>query len=230
MNNRFFQIAIDGPVAAGKSTAAKRLSQKLNYLYVDSGAMYRALALKAKNECVQWVDEAGVVDLLSTLEIELDTPNGDTESDGRLVTILLDGKDVSHEIRTPLIGEGASIVSTYLAVREVLVDMQRNIASGKSVVMEGRDIGSVVLPNANLKIYMDANVATRVERKWQFLQNQGINQTKAEVKVDLEKRDNREKNRKNSPLKPTHDAWIMDTSNTNIEEVVDKIIERIKSL
>jgi len=224
-----FQIAIDGPVAAGKSTVAKIVAERLGFLYIDTGAMYRAVALKAQHECIQWSDEAVITEMISTIELELDKPT-ETENDGRLVTVLLDGKDVSKEIRTPLLGEGASIVGTYKAVREVLVAMQQNIASGENVVMEGRDICSVVLPKAQLKIYMDADVDTRTMRKLKALLGLGIKQSKEEVKSDLMKRDSREKKRKIAPLKPTADAWKLDTSGMSIDQVADAIIAKVDEL
>lgn len=224
-----FQIAIDGPVAAGKSTVAKILAERLGFLYVDTGAMYRAVALKAQRECVQWVIEEEVIGLLSTLNLELDKPNGQ-EADGRLVTVLLDGQDVSQIIRRSDIAEGASIVSSYEAVREVLVTMQQNISAGENVVMEGRDIGSVVLPRAQLKIYLDAHQSERVARKYQELKSKGFGETKAKVKEDLVKRDTREMTRKATPLKPAKDAWILDSTDKSIEEVVEEIMGRVGKL
>lgn len=224
-----FQIAIDGPVAAGKSTAAKKVAEKLGFLYVDTGAMYRAVALKVASECVQWVDEANVIEIINSIELELDKPN-ENEKDGRLVTVLLDGKDVSKEIRTSLIGEGASIVSTYAGVREVLVAMQQNIAEGENVVMEGRDIGSRVLPKAQLKIYMDASVDERVERNWNYQKKMGVNMSREEVKKALMTRDEREMNREIDPLKPTEDAWKFDTTGLPEEKVVEMIVERVREI
>lgn len=229
MDRFLFQIAIDGPVAAGKSTAAKRVAERLQFLYVDTGAMYRAVALKAMEECVQWVDEGGVVKLMSTLDLELDKPRAG-EEDGRLVTVLLDGQDVSGVIRGSLIGEGSSIVSTYIGVREVLVAMQQNIAAGEDVVMEGRDIGSKVLPGAQLKIYMDADEEVRTKRKWEYLKKRGEKLTLAQVKEDLAKRDRREMTRQVDPLKPAKGAWRFDTTDLDEEEVVERIVERVKKI
>ena len=224
-----FQIAIDGPVAAGKSTAAKRVAEKLGFLYVDTGAMYRAVALKAMQECVQWADEAGVIEVVGSIELELDKPN-DHEKDGRLVTVVLNGKDVSAEIRTTLIGEGASVVSAYAGVREVLVAMQQNIAEGENVVMEGRDIGTRVLPKANLKIYMDASVEERVNRKWKFQKKLGIKESREEVREAMMKRDRREMTRKVDPLKLAVGGWRFDTTGLSEKQVVEKIVERVRKL
>jgi len=228
IGQRVFQIAIDGPVAAGKSTVAKMLAERLGFLYVDTGAMYRAVALEAEKAGVDWGDEEKVTELMSTLELELDKPNGG-ESDGRLVTVLLDGKDVSNQIRNSHIGEGASVVSTHGGVREVLVAMQQNIAEGESVVMEGRDICSRVLPNANLKIFLTASVSERVERKMEFLRGKGEGVSREQVERDLEKRDERERTRKIDPMKPTDDAWVFDTTGLGIDEVVEKIVERVET-
>ncbi len=226
-NGKHFQIAIDGPVAAGKSSVAKMVSKKLGLLYVDTGAMYRAVALKAMRECIQWADEESVVELMSTLDLELDKPNGKESADGRLVTVLLDEEDVSGTIRTSLIAEGASIVSTYAGVRAALVVMQQNIAEGEDVVMEGRDIGFRVLPKAQLKIYLDAKVDERVERKWEFLKKSGFGVSRKQVRADLLKRDNREMNREVDPLKPAKDAWHLDTTGKSLEDVVDEVVEKV---
>lgn len=229
ISKKIFQIAIDGPVAAGKSTVAKMVAERLRFLYVDTGAMYRAVAMEAKKQGVDWKNEEAVTELMSTLELELDKPNGG-EQDGRLVTVLLDGKDVSNEIRTSEMGEGASVVGTYKGVREVLVAMQQNIAEGEWVVMEGRDIGSKVLPKAQLKIFLTASVDERVERKWQFLKSKGEKVSKKQVREDLMIRDEREMNRKIDPMRPTEDAWLFDTSGLCIDEVVNEIVGKVKTI
>lgn len=221
-----FQIAIDGPVAAGKSTAAKKVAERLGFLYVDTGAMYRAVALEAKRLGVDWNDESEVTEMMNSLNLELVKP-AEKELDGRLVTVLLDGEDVSWEIRSSEIAEGSSVVSTYPGVREVLVEMQRNIANGEDVVMEGRDIGTNVLPDAQLKIYMDAEVEERVKRKWEFMKKVGIETTLDEVREALLIRDDREMNRAIDPLKPAKDGWIYDTTNKSIDEVVVEIVNRV---
>lgn len=230
MTQANFQISIDGPVAAGKSTAAKMVAEDLGFLYVDTGAMYRAVALEAKKLNIDWEDEEAVTELMSTLNLELTKPNGDGEEDGRLVTVLLDGVDVSREIRSDRLGEGASVVSQYAGVREVLVEMQRNIAFGEKVVMEGRDIGTKVLPKADLKIYMDANEEERVKRKWNYLKGIGHEEEWEKVAIGLKKRDRREMTRKIDPLKPAEGAWVLDTTGLKAEEVVGKIVERVKEL
>jgi cytidylate kinase len=217
-----FQIAIDGPVAAGKSTVAKMLAERLGFLYVDTGAMYRCVALRAKRLGIDWNDEERVTELMSTISIELCKPRNE-EKDGRQVTVLLEDNDVSSEIRSSEIGEGASIVSTYVGVREALVELQRNLADDENVVMEGRDIGTRVLPRAQLKVYMDASVDERVNRKWIFIKERGEDISKEKVKEDLMRRDDREMGRAIDPLRPAKDAWVFDTTGLTIEQVVGRI-------
>jgi len=225
-----FQIAIDGPVAAGKSTVAKMLAERLGFLYVDTGAMYRAVALEAKKQRVSWEDEEGVIELMNTLELELDKPNGNGESDGRLVTVLLDGEDVSQVIRTAELGEGASVVSTYGGVRQVLVAMQQNIARGANVVMEGRDIGLRVLPKAQLKIFLTAKPEERAKRKWEYFKDRGERRWLKKVKEEIEIRDEREMTREIDPLKPQSDSWVLDTTDMGIDKVVEMIIEKVQEV
>lgn len=224
-----FQIAIDGPVAAGKSTAAKGVADKLGFLYVDTGAMYRAVALEARKQGIPWDDEEAVTEMVNGLNLELVKPNGD-EGDGRLVTVLLDGEDVSLEIRSNEMGEGASQVSAYSGVREVLVAMQQNIAAGESVVMEGRDIGSRVLPKAQMKVFMTADEEERVKRKWEFLREKGFDTPIEQVREDLVKRDERERTREIDPMKPTADAWVFDTTGMSETEVVERIVGKVREL
>ncbi len=224
---KIFQIAIDGPVGAGKSTVAQRVAEELGILYIDTGAMYRAVALKAKWEGIDWLDEVRICELVQDLDLKLEPPIGD-KNDGRKVTVWLDGEDVSWEIRKAGMGEGASIVSQYPEVRQVLVKMQQKMAKGQSVVMEGRDIGTRVLPQADLKIYMDANVETRARRKVEQLSALGDKVEFEEVKKAIIKRDKREMNRQIDPLRPASGAWILDTTNLRIEEVVDKICRRVR--
>lgn len=227
-NGKVFQIAIDGPVGAGKSTIAKLVAERLGILYVDTGAMYRAVALKAKREGIDWNKEKEISDLVNRIEIKLEPPKG-KRRDGRKVTVWLDGEDVSWEIRKPEIGEGASIVSQYAEVREVLVKKQREIAESRSVIMEGRDIGTRVLPKASLKIYMKASLEARAKRKQNQLSLLGERLSLEEIKKAIIKRDNREMKRKIDPLRPAEGAWKLDTTDLRIEEVVDKIYERVKT-
>lgn len=223
------QIAIDGPVAAGKSTVAKLLADQLKLTYIDTGAMYRVLALAAKQQDVDWQDEADVVAVAEAIKLRLARPIG-SKKDGRSVSVYLGEKDVSWKIRELEMGEGASIVGTYSRVRQILVKLQQNMCHGKRVVMEGRDICAVVLPRADLKIFLSADQKERVKRKKQALEQSGLTVSQKAVKQDVVSRDTREMNREIDPLKPTPDAWQLDTTNLTIEKVVAKIVERVKKL
>lgn len=219
------QIAIDGPVAAGKSTVAQLLAKRLGLIYIDTGAMYRATALAGKRMGLNWHDEAAMSELTPTLTIRLARPTG-AKNDGRTVTVYLGDDDVSWEIRETEMGEGASIIGQYQLVRKALVKKQQQLARGKRVVMEGRDIGIRVLPNAHLKIYLDAKLNERVKRKQEQLEKIGEDLSPKEVKHSIVIRDEREMNREVDPLKPAPDAWVFDTSGLSIEEVVEQIAAR----
>jgi cytidylate kinase len=227
MKKKYFQVAIDGPVASGKSTVASELAKKTGFLYVYTGAMYRALALAAKEEGVDWNDEKALVDLFLRTEISLKCPTR-KENDGRKVTVMLNGRDVSAEILLVEIGEGASIIGQYKKVRQELVKRQQRMSKKTAVVMEGRDIGTRVLPEADLKIFLSANLETRVQRKRKHLASVGQKLTIKEVKKDVTLRDKREMTRKVDPLKPAKDAWVFDTSDLTVKEVVERIMEKIK--
>ena len=228
MRKKKVRIAIDGPVAAGKSSVAEKVAERLGLLYVDTGAMYRAVALAAKDKGLSWEDEAEMGKLAEQVDIKLESPKG-KKRDGRKVTVYLDGKDVSRRIREAEMGEGASVVSQYLGVRKVLVRQQQGISKGREVVMEGRDIGTWVLPEAEVKIYMDATPATRVERKQKQLRDFGEKFSAADVRKDVMTRDTREMTRKVDPLRPAPGAWMLDTTDLSIDEVVEKIAERVES-
>ncbi|OGV92655.1 cytidylate kinase [Microgenomates group bacterium RIFCSPLOWO2_01_FULL_47_10] len=229
MKKRVIQIAIDGPVAAGKSTVAKKLADALGYLYVDTGAMYRALALYAEQNGVSWENESAVGELARKASILLKKPAA-KKKDGRSVSVYLSGVDVSWQIRDSHMAEGASVVSQYKKVREVLVRKQQAMAKGESVVMEGRDIGLRVLPAAVLKIFMTADVDARVKRKWEYLKKRGTLLTKQQAKEDLMRRDEREMHRLIDPLKPVAGAWRLDTTGMKIEEVVEMIRQRVNKI
>jgi len=224
-----FQIAIDGPVAAGKGTVARLLAARLGFLYVDTGAMYRTTALLGKQENVDWNNEQGLVELLQKHRIELRNPL-ETEKDGRQITVLLNGKDISWDIRTEEMSRGSSIVSQYALVRKELVKQQQQIAQQNDVVMEGRDITFRVLPHAQLKIYLDASPEVRAKRRHQELLIRGIDTSLEEVYKELQERDQRDMNRNVDPLQVTRDAWLLDTSALTIEEVVNVIEDRVKQL
>jgi CMP/dCMP kinase len=228
-SNHPFQIAIDGPVAAGKGTVSAGLATRLGFAYIDTGAMYRVAALLALRSHISFEDEETVVKEVAAHTIEIRPPNA-SEQDGRLTTILLDGEDVSREIRAESIGVGASKVAVLPSLRVQLVKKQQAIALKQDVVMEGRDIALRVLPNAQLKIYLDAALATRVDRKMEALERVGQSLPRAEVERNIVDRDTREMTREVDPLKPVKDAWILDTTNLNADEVIDLIVERVEHL
>lgn len=222
------QIAIDGPVAAGKSTIAKLLAAQLRLTYIDTGAMYRTLALAAQRAQVDWNNGSALAKLAQKIKIRLARPIG-AKNDGRGVSVYLNEKDVSWKIRESEIGEGASQVAVFPEVRKILVKLQQHMCSGKDVVMEGRDIGSKVLPQADLKIFMIADQAERVKRKRKHLKEIGETLTKKQVQADIESRDTREMTREIDPLRPTLDAWQLDTTDLDIEQVVATIVQRVTS-
>ncbi len=214
-------IAIDGPVGAGKSTIARMVAKKLNIIYVDTGAMYRTVGLyvirKGLNPA-EFDDVRSVID-----EIELDV---ELTEKGQL--IFLNGENVTDLIRTPEISMAASNVSAVPEVREKMVNIQRNLADSKSVVMDGRDIGTVVLPNASTKIYLSADLDVRAERRYKELINKGQTVTFEDVKEDIIKRDRNDMSRATSPLKKADDAIELDTTSLNLEQVVEKLISIVK--
>jgi cytidylate kinase len=224
-----FHIAIDGPVAAGKGTVSKLVAERLGFLYVDTGAMYRVTALLGLRNDVSLDDENQLAELIRQSHIDMRNPNED-ERDGRLTTVLLDSEDVSWKIRTEEVGNGASQVAQYPAVREQLVAKQQEIAQGKDVVMEGRDITHKVLPQANLKIYLTGSDIVRAKRRHMQLMTRGVDISLDDVFADLIERDKRDSERKTDPLKIVPDAWVVDTSDFTIDEVVELIVGRVKTL
>lgn len=229
MSTKNLQITIDGPVAAGKSTVAKKLAEKLGLLYIDTGAMYRVVALAAERAGVAWEDENTVSQMMHKIKIRLALPVG-KKKDGRKVTVYMGSEDVSWKIRNAHIGEGASVVSQYPEVRKTLVGLQRQISNHKDVVMEGRDIGTRVLTSAPLKIYMFADLQERVMRKRKQLAAAGSKLTKKSIETNITTRDNREMTRKIDPLRPARGAWKFDTTKLEITEVVEAIIRRVIKL
>ncbi len=224
-----FQIALDGPVAVGKSTIARLLAQRLGFLYVDTGAMYRATALLALRNEVPIANENQVASLLLDHTISLATPQGEQE-DGRKITVLLDGEDVSWAIRTEEVSQGASQVALYAKVRRELVKQQQAIAANNNVVMEGRDITFRVLPKAQLKIFLTANNETRAQWRHTELLERGQDITLEEVRSELETRDRRDTSREVDPLHVTEDAWYLDRSKINLEETLDLIEKRVREI
>lgn len=216
-----FQVAIDGPASAGKSTIAKILATNLQYVYVDTGAMYRAITLAAKNAGVNYDDEAGVVDLLPTiaLRFEPDTP---------VQRVFLNDQEVTDAIRSTEITNNVSLVSSYAAVRNDLVARQRDMAASQNVIMDGRDIGTTVLPDAPVKIFLIASVDERAQRRYQENLAKGMSVDLATLKAEIQARDYKDSHREISPLVQADDAILVDTTGHNIDEVVAIITNIIK--
>ena len=213
-----YKIAIDGPSSAGKSTVAKILAKELGYVYIDTGAMYRTVALYLLKHKIDYTNENEVKNVIDDISIQLKNEDGS-------ILIFLNGNDVSSEIRTQEVGEAASVSSTFQCVREKLVMLQKQIANETSCVMDGRDIASNVLPNANLKIYLTASLECRAKRRLKDELDKGIDTNFERVKTELAERDHRDMNRALNPLIKVDDAILVDTSDMSIDEVVDKLIE-----
>jgi len=231
VQNKTFQIAIDGPVAAGKGTTAKLVAKRLGFLYVDTGAMYRGLTLFIKQEEINWEDEREIIKILIERKpsVMLSIPKQD-EVDGRLCTVKLNGVDVSWKIRAEKISRGVSIITQYSAVRDYVTPMARMIANKHDVVMEGRDITSVVLPEADVLIYMDAKPKERARRRHRELLMRGEDVSFEEVLEELMKRDERDSTRKIAPLMQVKNAWKLDTMGMTIDEVAEKIINNVEEM
>ena len=211
-----FNIAIDGPAGAGKSTIAKQLAKELSFIYVDTGAMYRSMALYFMRNGIAKEDEAAISDACKTVEVSIAYENGEQQ-------VLLNGENVSKEIRKEEVGKMASATSVYKEVRKKLVELQQKLAADKDVIMDGRDIGTCVLPNAQVKIYLTASVETRAERRYQELQEKGAACDLEVIKKDIADRDYQDMHREISPLKQAEDAILVDSSDMGIEEVVENI-------
>lgn len=224
-----FQIAIDGPVAAGKGTVSRLVATRLGFLYVDTGAMYRAACLLALRAGISLEDEAAVVAEVKQHRIFMRTP-GEGEQDGRLTTVLLDDEDVSWKIRTVEVSNGVPVVAAHKALRAELVRQQQEIAKTQSVVMEGRDITFRVLPEAQLKIFLTATDTERARRRYEELLEKGQDVTLTQVHEDLSLRDKRDMERDVDPLHVVPGAWVIDTSMLSIEEVVEMIVAKAKGL
>lgn len=216
MNEKNPSIAIDGPAGSGKSTVARLVAKKLGFVYVDTGAMYRTVGLYCAENSIDLENMDEVKKALQKVNIELKYDEG-------VQHIYLNGEDVSSAIRVQRIAEYASKVAAIGVVREKLVEMQRNIAENGNVVMDGRDIGTNVIPNAKAKIYLDASVDVRTERRCHELEEKGVSFDKNIIREEIIERDNFDKNRKINPLIIAEDATIIDTSYMTIEEVENKI-------
>lgn len=214
-------IAIDGPSGSGKSTIAKIIAQKLNIVYVDTGAMYRAIALYFINKGESLNNVEYIISQLDLINISLKYENGQQY-------IFLNGEDVTQKIRNVTVTEGSSIISKIKEVRQKLVAMQQDLAKSQSIVMDGRDIGTNVLPNATLKIYLYADIDERVKRRCEDFKKLNESFTVEEVKNAIIKRDYQDTHRENSPLKKAEDAIEIDSTNLSIDEVASKILSYLK--
>jgi cytidylate kinase len=215
-------IAIDGPSGAGKSTLGKALARRLGYLYIDSGAVYRAVASLALDRGVSPSDEAAVAGLARDAEIKLE---GDPDS----LRVLVDGADVTGRIRRPDASRASSIVATLPRVRGEVVDKLRGMSQTGSVVMDGRDIGTWVFPNAEVKLFVDASIQTRVSRRWKEERERGRQVSVDEVRTEIEERDARDRARTATPLVKAGDAISLDTSDLDIASLVERALEIIKN-
>ena len=213
-----FVVAIDGPAGAGKGTITKLVGEKLGLVNIDTGATFRCVALNMIQDNIKINEEEKIKEMLETINIEMHT-------DG---TIILNNKNVTHKIRENDVNNLVSPVSVLPIVRNKLLDVQRNIAKGKNVIMEGRDIGTVVFPDADVKIYLDATAEERAKRRVLQNQEKGIEGSYNEVLKEIKERDKRDSTREIAPLKRAEDAIYVDSTNLSIEQVVEEIIEIIK--
>jgi cytidylate kinase len=211
-------VAIDGPAGAGKSTIARKLAAKIGAIYIDSGSMYRALTYKALCNQVSLDDEDALVSLLKNSQIVLEQ-----NLEGQ--QIFLDGKNVTEEIRSPVISQHVSAVARHPKVREIMVQLQREYAKENSVVMDGRDIGTVVLPHADVKIFLTASVEERAERRYKELLHKGYQPIISEILSDIKERDRLDIERETSPLKKAEDAIEIDATHLTIDQVVEKVYQ-----
>jgi CMP/dCMP kinase len=219
---RGITIAIDGPAGAGKSTVAKRVAQALGYALVDTGAIYRAVALAAEQAGVRWDDDAGLGGVVGALRISFRTTAG-------VNRVFLDDREITEAIRTPHISMGASAVSARPIVRQGLLQLQRKLAGEGGAVLEGRDIGTVVFPTAPVKIFLDASAEERARRRYRELVDKGEEPVFEEVLADQVRRDQRDQSREIAPLRPAADALILDSTKLSIDEVVDRILAAVRA-
>ena len=213
-------IAIDGPSGAGKSTTARLLAERLGYIYIDTGAMYRAIGWKAKREGIDPADEQGLAWLCSRTEVTI-------KKDNKAPSFFVDGIDVSGEIRTPEMGMLASAVSKSPAVRGRLLTLQRELGESGGVVMDGRDIGTVVFPDADMKFYLDASAEERGRRRYLELRAKGMDVDRERITQEIEERDRQDSGREIAPLKQADDALLIDSSSMSIDEVLSRMISEI---
>lgn len=214
-------IAIDGPAAAGKSTVARQIAKECSYIYIDTGAMYRAITYKALKHKINLEDEQSLVELLEKTRIELQ-PNGEVQR------VLVDGDDVTEEIRSNEVTNNVSNVAKLAGIRKLMVERQQQMAVGGGVVMDGRDIGTHVLPNAEVKVFMVASVEERAKRRYEENLQKGFQVDLEKLKEEIAMRDKIDSERTIAPLKKAVDAIEIDTTSLTIDQVIDKIIQLIK--
>ncbi|MCS6829504.1 MAG: (d)CMP kinase [bacterium] len=210
-------IAIDGPAGAGKSSVAKRVAQALGYRYLDTGALYRALAWKALQRGLRPQDTRYIIEMTQETKVDLLQHDGEQR-------VLVDGQDVTEAIRAPEVGNLASPISAIPEVREILLDWQRDFGKRGGTVAEGRDTGTVVFPNAEVKIFLTASLDERARRRHKELLERGVNISFEQVKLDMEARDQRDSTRHVAPLRPAPDAVTIDTEGKNLDEVVEEVL------
>ncbi len=221
-------IAIDGPAASGKSTIGHELAKQIGYLYLDTGSMYRAATLAALRQGIDVNDEAAVTALASLLDLKI--TSDDQEQDGRQYTVLLDGDDVTWDIRSPEVDAQVSLVSSYQGVRREMVRRQREIGEQGKVIMVGRDIGTVVMPEAPLKLYITASPEVRARRRWLDRQSQGHSTNYDELLADVNRRDSFDSSRQHSPMRPADDAVLIDNTGKSPQIILAEILTLIDSL
>lgn len=213
-----YNVAIDGPAGAGKSTIAKLVAEKKGYIYVDTGAMYRGLAVHFLDCGLQATDKAGIIEACKNANVSIGYENG-------VQQIYLNGENITDRLRREEVGKMASVTSAIPEVRAKLLELQRGLAREKDVIMDGRDIGTNILPDADVKIYLTASVETRAKRRYDELLAKGERCDPEEISRDIQERDARDMQREIAPLKQASDAVLVDSSNMTIEEVVDKICD-----
>lgn len=217
------RVALDGPAGAGKSTVAKRVAKALGLTYVDTGAMYRAITWKALQENTEPTDESALTALAQQVRIDFKLTDAGQD-------VFLDGVDITEAIRTPEVTGNVSAVSAVPGVRDAMVSIQRDLAARTGVVMDGRDIGTVVLPQADVKIWLTASVEARAQRRYQEMVDKGIPVDFEQLKQDIERRDELDSGRAHSPMKKAEDAVIVDTTGLSIEEVIERILHICRSV
>ncbi|MGI6180892.1 MAG: (d)CMP kinase [Agathobaculum sp.] len=217
----YIAVAIDGPSGAGKSTVARAAAARLGYVYVDTGAMYRAIGLAVCRRGIEEGDTAGILAVLPEIRLAITYQNGAQH-------VLLNGEDVSEAIRTPEIARYASKVSAVPAVRQFLLDVQRGMAENGNILMDGRDIGTVILPQAQVKIFLTASVEARAERRYLELREKGQDVTREQVAADIAERDRQDMTRAIAPLRQAEDAVLLDTSALTLEESIQAVLRIIQ--